>query len=96
MLSFGIDLYNYQFKGNKRKITLIIVGCLSLKEQITIARAAEIMGVSQQTVRVGLQQGVFAFGAALKLPGSSRYTYVIYPKAFNTLFGELNGGESER
>ena len=47
------------------------------------------MGVSPQTVRVGLQKGVFTFGAAIKMPGSSRFTYVIYPKEFERLFGEV-------
>lgn len=60
-----------------------------MREQITIDRAAEIMGVSPQTVRVGLQKGVFPFGAALKHPGSSRYTYVIYTAEFERLFGAV-------
>ena len=47
------------------------------------------MGVSPQTVRVGLQKGVFPFGAAFKIPGSTRYTYVIYPAEFERLFGEV-------
>ena len=48
------------------------------------------MGVSPQTVRVGIQKGVFTFGAAVKMPGSSRYTYVIYTKEFERLFGEVS------
>lgn len=60
-----------------------------MAERISIERAAEIMGVSQQTVRVGIQKGVFTFGAAVKMPGSSRYTYVIYTKEFERLFGEV-------
>lgn len=57
-------------------------------QAMTIEQAAEIMGVSPQTVRVGLQKGVFPFGAALKMPGSSRYTYVIYKAEFERLFGQ--------
>lgn len=60
-----------------------------MSEPITIERAAAVMGVSPQTVRVGLQKGVFTFGAAIKMPGSSRFTYVIYPKEFERLFGEV-------
>lgn len=60
-----------------------------MREQISIERAAEIMGVSPQTVRVGLQKGVFPFGAAVKMPGSSRFTYVIYTAEFERLFGEV-------
>lgn len=60
-----------------------------MAERISIERAAEIMGVSPQTVRVGIQKGVFTFGAAVKMPGSSRYTYVIYPAVFEQLYGEV-------
>ena len=60
-----------------------------MREQISIERAAAIMGVSPQTVRVGLQKGVFPFGAAVKMPGSSRFTYVIYTAEFERLFGEV-------
>lgn len=59
-----------------------------MSEAITIERAAAVMGVSQQTVRVGLQKGVFPFGAAVKMPGSTRYTYVIYTAEFERLYGE--------
>lgn len=61
-----------------------------MRERISIELAAEIMGVSPQTVRVGIQKGVFTFGAAVKMPGSSRYTYVIYTKEFERLFGEVS------
>lgn len=60
-----------------------------MREQISIERAAEIMGVSPQTLRVGIQKGVFPFGAAVKMPGSSRFTYIIYPAEFERLFGEV-------
>ena len=61
-----------------------------MRERISIELAAEIMGVSPQTVRIGIQKGVFTFGAAVKMPGSSRYTYVIYTKEFERLFGEVS------
>lgn len=61
-----------------------------MRERISIERAAEVMGVSPQTVRIGIQKGVFTFGAAVKMPGSSRYTYVIYTKEFERLFGEVS------
>ena len=44
--------------------------------KITIAEAAKLMGVSQQFIRIGLQQGLFPFGCALKMSGG-RYTYLI-------------------
>lgn len=62
-----------------------------MNDHITIERAAAIMGVSQQTVRIGLQKGVFPFGAAVQLPGSSRFTYIIYPAEFERLYGTTKG-----
>lgn len=62
-----------------------------MNEHITIERAAAIMGVSQQTVRVGLRKGIFPFGAAVQLPGSSRFTYIIYPAEFERLYGTTKG-----
>ena len=59
--------------------------------QLTVQRVAKIMGVSEQTVRVALQQGIFDFGAAIKLPNSSRYTYILYPEKFYSLYGKGQG-----
>lgn len=56
-------------------------------QPLTVEDAAAIMGVAPQTLRVGLQKGVFPFGAALRMPGSSRYTYVIYTGEFMRLYG---------
>ena len=53
---------------------------LIMAEKITIAKAAAIMGVNQQFVRIGLQRGVLPFGVAMKT--SNQYTYYIYPKKF--------------
>lgn len=46
-------------------------------KSITIQKAAEIMGKSEQFVRIGLQRGILPFGSAVKL--SSRWTYYISP-----------------
>lgn len=62
-----------------------------MSNHITIERAAAIMGVSQQTVRIGLQKGIFPFGAAVQMPGSTRYTYIIYPAEFERLYGIAKG-----
>ena len=45
---------------------------------MTVREAARLMGVSEQTIRIGLQQGVYDFGYAVK--SSSKYTYVINRK----------------
>lgn len=50
-------------------------------KKISVADAAEMMGVSRQFVRVGLQKGVLEFGYAVKM--SNRYTYHISPEKFN-------------
>ena len=46
--------------------------------KITINEVADALGVSPQSVRIGLQKGALPFGSAIKT--SSKYTYVIYEK----------------
>lgn len=46
--------------------------------KITVNEVAEALGCSPQSVRIGLQRGLFPFGSAIKT--SSKYTYVIYEK----------------
>ena len=41
-----------------------------------VKEAARILGKTEQFIRVGLQQGVLPFGAAVKMPGG-RYSYHI-------------------
>ena len=48
---------------------------------ITVIQAAELMGVSPQFVRVGLQKGVLPFGYAVKV-SKDRYTYFISKQKF--------------
>lgn len=62
-----------------------------MKNNVSIKEAAELMGVSQQFLRIGLQQNVFSFGAALKLNGSSKFTYYISRKKLYEYI-EVNGG----
>ncbi len=49
-------------------------------KSLSVKKAAEIMGKSQQFVRVGLQRGLLPFGTAVKM--SSMWTYYISPKQF--------------
>ena len=44
-------------------------------KKVSVKEAAKLMGVSQQFVRIGLQQNRFPFGTAVKM--SSRWTYYI-------------------
>ena len=45
---------------------------------IKVNDVASLLGISPQSVRLGLQRGQLPFGSAIKT--SSRYTYVIYKK----------------
>lgn len=56
--------------------------------RITVKDASEIMGVSQQFIRIGLQQGILPFGVAVR--NSSQYTYYISPKKFYEYTGYYN------
>ena len=50
-------------------------------KSLTVHDAAEIMGKSDQFVRVGLQRNILPFGSAVKL--STRWTYYISPTRFH-------------
>jgi hypothetical protein len=55
-----------------------------------VKEAAEKLGKSQQFIRIGLQQGIFDFGYAVKM--SSVWTYHISEKKLNDY---LEGGETK-
>ncbi len=57
-------------------------------KKIPVAKAAEIMGVSKEFVRIGLQRGILDFGVAVKM--SSRWTYYINPQRFEDYISNLN------
>ena len=46
-------------------------------KSLTIHETAELLGMSQQFVRIGLQRGILPFGSAVKL--STRWTYYVSP-----------------
>ena len=50
------------------------------EDRVTIKKAANLMGTSEQFVRIGLRNNRFPFGSAVKL--SSKWTYYISPKLF--------------
>lgn len=58
---------------------------------ISVERVAAITGHIPQTIRIGLQQGIFDFGVAIKRPNSNRYTYIIYPEKIYQLYGRKEG-----
>lgn len=53
---------------------------------LPVKMVAKLMGVSDQFVRVGIQQGVLPFGFAVKVSGD-RYTYYINPIKFTEYTG---------
>lgn len=57
---------------------------------MTVNDVAKLLGKSPLTIRVGLQQGIFPFGVALKTREDRKnYTYVIYPNKVKEFLGEL-------
>ena len=55
-----------------------------------VSDVAAALGVSAQTVRVGLQKGLFPFGVAFKIKDENKnYAYVIYPKKFKEFCEEV-------
>jgi|BioPla2DNA2_1021312.scaffolds.fasta_scaffold122261_2 hypothetical protein len=64
-----------------------------MAEKISVKEAAEIMGKSQQFVRIGLQRGLLPIGKAVKM--SSIWTYHISPKLFYEYIGEPSTWKEE-
>ena len=57
-----------------------------MDNNMTIAEASRLMGVSRQFVRVGLQKGIFPFGYAVQV-SADRYTYFISKQKFSEYTG---------
>lgn len=55
------------------------------QNRITVKEAAALLGVSEQFLRIGLQQGKFPFGTAVKM--SSRWSYFISSAQFLQYIG---------
>jgi len=53
-----------------------------METRLPVEEAAGRLGLAPQTLRVGLQQGRFPFGTAIKRPESSQYTYYINKAQF--------------
>ena len=59
-------------------------------KKLSVKRAAALIGVDAQTLRVALQKNIVPFGTAWK--NGKRYTYVIYPQKFEEYTGVKIGG----
>lgn len=61
--------------------------------RLSVTRAAELLGVSEQTIRIGLQQKQLDFGQAVKTSG--QWVYIITVPKFEEVTGiKVEGGES--
>ena len=54
-----------------------------MNTNVSIKEAASLLGVSQQMLRVSLQQKLFPFGIAIRIKDSSKYTYYINRQQLN-------------
>lgn len=64
------------------------------KSSIPVSEAADLLGMSPQTLQAGLKQNVFPFGVGFKGNGSSYYYYIhkgLFDKFMNTEL-TFNGG----
>lgn len=59
-----------------------------MQRRVSVKEAAEILGVSQQFIRIGMQRGLLPIGTAVKM--SSRWTYHISPKLLEEYVGQFN------
>ena len=58
----------------------------TVKHNMTVDEASELMGVSKQFIRVGLQKGILPFGYAVQI-SAGRYTYFISKQKFEEYTG---------
>lgn len=56
-----------------------------MEKNISIKKAASLLGKSEQFVRIGLQRNILPFGVAVQM--SSRWTYSIIPATFYNYIG---------
>ena len=54
---------------------------VTVKNNMTVDEASELMGASRQFVRVGLQKGILPFGYAVQI-SAGRFTYFISRQKF--------------
>lgn len=62
------------------------------KARISTAETAKALQMDPQTVRVLIQQELVPWGKAVKMPGSTRYMYLISPADFYRATGVVLGG----
>ena len=66
-----------------------------MARKLTVTDVAEALGMHPQTVRVFIQYNAYPFAVCVKAPGSSRYTYTIFPAKFQEYIANRGKGEVE-
>lgn len=56
------------------------------KQRVPIKEVAERTGMSAETIRIGLRQGVFPFGVAIQT-SKTRWTYHVSPRLLDEYLG---------
>lgn len=57
-----------------------------------VEEVAKLLDTTPATIRIGLQQGVFPFGAAFKTDDKNKhYKYVLYPEKVREYCGKQEG-----
>lgn len=64
-----------------------------MSNRVTVLEASEILEVSQQYIRVGLQKGALPIGTAVQISGK-KWTYHISRALLNKYIGKENKGET--
>lgn len=58
---------------------------------MTVKEVAQLLGCSELTIRIGLQQGVFPFGTAFKRnPENKKWKYIIFDAKVSEYLTERN------
>src|SRR5699024_9327218 len=66
-----------------------------MKKSISVKEAAELLGSSEQFVRIGLQRDLLPIGTAIQIGGKKRYTYHISPRLLNDYIGGIQSQETK-
>ena len=66
----------------------------NMKENVSVADTAKVLGKSEQFVRIGLQRNLLPFGVAIKI-SSCRYSYHISPKLLREYIGDYQLDQEE-
>lgn len=92
-ISQYVNGHNLPTGENKQKIERVLGEFEEIEEEqkditrnVPVSIAARILGKGEQFIRVGLQNGVFEWGYAVKV--GNRFNYHISPKKFQEYIGE--------